>query len=482
MLPWLVVLALSYLPLFWLLGHMPVQSWDEARTGVNGLGILQHQDWVVMRHVKEPDLWNCKPPLHAWTLAASFYLLGANEWALRLPSALAALATVLLVFRAAWWWLGSWRGGLLAALVLLTTQGYVTTHIARSGDFDAPLTLWTTLGALSWLRYLIGGRPAYAWLTGGAFTLAVLTKGIAGAVFGPGLLLAAVLTGYGHRLRNWQPWAAGALALVAAAVWYAVREAAEPGYLDAVWQYEIGGPATAQLEGHRTSVFMYLNTLTEYKFTVWLLPALAGWLLGWWQPRGSREWVLSRATAAIAGSFLLLISLVQTRLLWYDAPVYPLLAIQAAAGLVWLGRTIAAHWNRPTTPTTRTLAVLAVALFPYLSQWRYIDSLANSPVKDMNLLYGYLIHDLPRQLPNLHKYVVMTDGVFNDSPVFYAAAAQHQFGHQSRVRTPWGIWPDPGEIIVACGAKARKPWQKRFVTQELARTDSCVTLRLVERR
>ena len=109
-------MAVAYMPLFWLVGSHPVQQWDEARTGLNGLNILRNHEWLVMRDgLQLPDLWNCKPPLWPWLLAISFKLLGPTELGLRLPAALAALATTLVVYRAGCRWLGSWEGGLLAA-------------------------------------------------------------------------------------------------------------------------------------------------------------------------------------------------------------------------------------------------------------------------------------------------------------------------------------------------------------------------------
>ncbi|WP_190242768.1 ArnT family glycosyltransferase [Hymenobacter lapidiphilus] len=233
------------------------------------------------------DLWNSKPPLWTWLLAGSIRLLGPTELGLRLPAALAALATVGVVYATATHWLRSRLAGLLAGLVLLTSPGYVTFHVARTADFDSLLTLTTTVGVVSWLAYLRTGRARWAWATGGSFAAAVLTKGIAGAMFGPGLLLALALTGSGYRLRRPTPWLAAGLVLAVVVIWYTVREMAAPGYLAAVWQYEVGGPAGQQLEGHYESFSYYFDLLAGGKFALWLLPALAGAGLGWWLPRAA---------------------------------------------------------------------------------------------------------------------------------------------------------------------------------------------------
>lgn len=482
-LPLFLLLALSFIPLFWLLGSLPVQQWDEARTGLNGLGIWRYNDWLVLRYQGQPDLWNGKPPLWPWVLALSFKLLGATELALRLPAALAALATVLLVYRAGSQWLKSRLGGLLAGLVLLTTQGYVTLHVARSGDFDALLTLWTTAGALAWLAYLHTGRTRWAWRTGLFFTLAVLTKGIAGSLFGPGLLVATVVLKRSTRLTRWAPWLAAGLVGVAALLWYSIRELAAPGYLAGVWQYEVGGPASAQLEGHFHPYEWYLSLMAETKFTVWLLPALLGWFIGFLMPRQSREGTLSRFTATVAGTFLLIISLVQTKLSWYDAPVYPLLALQAAAGLVWAGRIVLTHLQRRPAFGTQLAAVLAFAAFPYLAQWQFIRHLDDTRFKYSQLLYGRQLREQVRLYPELKEYAIATNGTFNDSPNFYRTAAELTYGHRIRRVAPWQLDSvQVGQTLVACGYKAYHPWQLRYQTQVVCQTDSCMTLLLLSKR
>jgi len=42
-------------------------------------------------------MWNTKPPLMIWCQVISMKLLGINEWAIRLPSALAALFTCAII-------------------------------------------------------------------------------------------------------------------------------------------------------------------------------------------------------------------------------------------------------------------------------------------------------------------------------------------------------------------------------------------------
>ncbi|HET9693180.1 MAG TPA: glycosyltransferase family 39 protein, partial [Steroidobacteraceae bacterium] len=70
---------------------------DEGRYTSVGINMYESGDWLIPTVDGEhPHL--TKPPLTYWALAASFALLGHHEWAARLPSAVAFVATGLLVF------------------------------------------------------------------------------------------------------------------------------------------------------------------------------------------------------------------------------------------------------------------------------------------------------------------------------------------------------------------------------------------------
>src|SRR5437764_7805323 len=86
-----VVCAALYLPN---LGGPSLWDIDEGNNSECSRNMLESGDWVVPRFngLLRPD----KPAGFYWLQMASYYAFGVNERAARLPSALAALATVLL--------------------------------------------------------------------------------------------------------------------------------------------------------------------------------------------------------------------------------------------------------------------------------------------------------------------------------------------------------------------------------------------------
>lgn len=117
-----------------------------------------------------------KPPLGMWTMAAGHRLGVPLSVAFLLPSLLAALGTLVLVYdlgRRLW----SHRVGLYAAVLLLVTLQFGLQ--AKSAQLDAQLAFWTTLAVYGLARHTLVA-PHWGWYTLGGLAagLGVLTKGV----------------------------------------------------------------------------------------------------------------------------------------------------------------------------------------------------------------------------------------------------------------------------------------------------------------
>ncbi|HRQ63525.1 MAG TPA: glycosyltransferase family 39 protein, partial [Xanthomonadaceae bacterium] len=214
---WLAALALVLLGAG--LGLRDPWPPDEPRFALIARDMVETGRWFVPW--RGPELYAEKPPLFLWVQAAFYALTGQMRLAFLLPSLLAALATLALTWdltRRLWNPdAARWATFLLLFTVQFTLQG-------RSGQIDALLMLWTTLGLYGLLRHLLLG-PAWGWymLAGFATGLGVITKGTG---FLPWLLL---LPWAFARARGWpglwrEPggwrWSLGPLAMLAAiALW-----------------------------------------------------------------------------------------------------------------------------------------------------------------------------------------------------------------------------------------------------------------------
>jgi 4-amino-4-deoxy-L-arabinose transferase-like glycosyltransferase len=207
----------------------------------------QSGDWLVPTSNGFPRVQ--KPPLVYWTMLASTSVLGENEFALRLPNALATagwiVATYLIMRR-----LGGETFGLASALVLASMLGvWVFTHLVQPEPFLAcfiSLAMWCLVEA----RLQAQPQPLFAepnpvrgrfpgdgwyllfWIFLG---FGSLSKGLHGALWPLAFVAATALF-----MPNWRAWLRPVLTLRGILVfllilvpWYAYMAARFPGFLAA---------------------------------------------------------------------------------------------------------------------------------------------------------------------------------------------------------------------------------------------------------
>jgi 4-amino-4-deoxy-L-arabinose transferase-like glycosyltransferase len=128
------LLALSlvcYLVFFYGLGDPALLDPDEGRSGMIAKDMVSSGNWVTLTHHGKP--YYDKPVLYFWLVAVGFSLLGLTEYAVRFPSALAAVLTVGVIYG---WGLisGEWKRGLWGGLILATSLEFAA--LARFGKMD----------------------------------------------------------------------------------------------------------------------------------------------------------------------------------------------------------------------------------------------------------------------------------------------------------------------------------------------------------
>ena len=155
------------------LGWYPLLDPDEARHAEVAREMAAgHGVRALLLPTLELQPYREKPAGFYWLAALAYGALGVTEAAARLPSALAALATVLAVY---WWAAPRYGvpGALGSALVLATSAGWY--GLARFVNVDMTLTACIALGVLSglaWLEHPEGRRaPLAPWIAAGLGTI-----------------------------------------------------------------------------------------------------------------------------------------------------------------------------------------------------------------------------------------------------------------------------------------------------------------------
>jgi 4-amino-4-deoxy-L-arabinose transferase-like glycosyltransferase len=311
------------------LGHAALFDPDEGRHAEIAREILVSGHWLTPTLDFAP--YHEKPILFYWLAALAMKLLGVNEWAARLPSALAACATVAVT---AWWGARflDRLTGVLAGLLLATAGAYVV--LGRLVVVDMTLTWWIAAaffygaawllegGALGWPIWPFYALIGVATLTKGpvAIVLAVLTFGL--FVARPGL---------SRRLRRFRLWQGLAILFAVAGTWYVTAALVAPAYMwEFLWTNNVQR-FLAGSGGHRSNPFAYLYLLPLI-FLPWSLFLPSVVLHNRDAPRRTAPRSIEFCTVWVAVVFVFF-SLSKGKLATYLLPLFPPLALLTADAL-----------------------------------------------------------------------------------------------------------------------------------------------------
>lgn len=223
------VFALAGLVIFAGLGSLPLTEPDEGRNALVAAEMQAAGRWLVPT-LGQADYLD-KPAFYFDLVAASLSLVGRSEAAARLPSALAAMTLLGVVWGIAVRVYGA-RVAALSTLCLVTMPLFVA--FARLVIFDMLLTLFVCAAILAGhLAEETDGRPRRLWYLAAAAAagLATLVKGPVGFVV-PALAHLGAALANGHRgalLRSFSP---GNIAVFAAIVlpWFVALSLRAPDF------------------------------------------------------------------------------------------------------------------------------------------------------------------------------------------------------------------------------------------------------------
>jgi len=333
------VISLGAYQIFQKIDNQTIQIWDEASTAKTAIEMLRHNSFFAAYEDGVPSYSDPKPPMSSWIKILSYKLFGINEFSVRFPSALAALLTIVFL-----WYFGAYTLrepwlGVLFALFLSCTPGFITYHVARTGDPDALLVFFTTLTILFYFKLLTefpGYQKRNFILFSFFLALTALTKGIAGFAAFIGLGIFTLLEPQGLKLlRNIRFWLSLLIPVLLLAAYYLTREMMDPGFLKAVYQNELSLAVSSpyrETPKHPEFGFYFDYIIRKGFFPLIILVPLVFYCI---YPNRIKSAVLCKLVRfALFGAvgFILAMSFFFTKNEWYIAPVYTFLVILAGTG------------------------------------------------------------------------------------------------------------------------------------------------------
>jgi 4-amino-4-deoxy-L-arabinose transferase-like glycosyltransferase len=323
----LALAAATFVTFVFGLGRLALLGPDEPRYAEIAREMFASGDWISPRLCG--CLWFEKPALVYWMSALGYHAFGVNEFAARLPVAVAAALTVLLIYviiqrlvspRMAW----------VTALVLLTSGMFI--GYARVAAPDMPLAATMTLALLAGFLATQSNGQRRTWLWAASFAamgLAMLAKGLPGIV-----LVALIFVAYFVWLRrasfiNWRQLGMGtAIFLIVTATWYV------PVTMRHGWQFiheffirHHFERFTSNEFGHPQPFYFFLPIAIAgiAPWSAFLLPAIAR--LRRLRPRADRRDALVAFAWVWTAVIVFFFSFSGSKLPGYILPAFPALAI-----------------------------------------------------------------------------------------------------------------------------------------------------------
>ena len=299
-----------------------------------------------------------KAPLIYWLMAASFKVVGAQDWAARIPVALSAIALCGLTAAFGIWAFGK-CAGFYAGLCMATCIGlFLFTRIQIP---DVMLTLTIALAMWAFLRALDEAEPRprlWAFVLAASLGTGLLLKSLIGAVFPVAAgILYLLLTKQFFVARTWKRLhlvTGASVILLIAAPWHILATLQNPPYFVFTMRSVSGqyhGFLWFYFINEQLLRFLNLRYPRDYntvpRFYFWLFHLV--WLFPWsvyfpalaklpYKPvdRAGR----TRLLALCWAGFVLLFFTLSTTQEYYSMPAYPAMALllgsAMVAGGVWI--------------------------------------------------------------------------------------------------------------------------------------------------
>lgn len=430
--PFVIAVLATFVVLLLFVGKpIPIVIWDEGRIIANAMEMRQNGFSLITTYNYQPDLWNTKPPLLVWLMTGSMALFGPSELALRVPSLISSLGTILMVMLFLRHITRSVPIAVFGGLSLAASVGFFGEHGARTGDYDALLCFFTAGYILLLFFAIHRQRPPLRWLflAGALAAGALMTKSVAGAVPAAGFLIYVMLTGRWRRLFITPRYiAAAAFAIFPIIGFLALREYADPGYLNAMIYNDVTGRFNEALDDHSGPPWYYLEaTFVHGLFSLGMAALIAPFALP--LAHGKTRLALSFALCITIGH-LVIVTISSTKLQHYYLSSLPFIAIAAAlavhAALNHVQALAAAGGLSPLrltiirlAPALLLLAAMAQAAqirinvldprvdYPSARYGALLDALADQRAPILLVDRGWKVPNDPHYAPELRYYAMV---------------------------------------------------------------------------
>lgn len=468
----LVLAILTYFIVFLKLNAFHIRWWDESIFAVNTYEMLYNGKLFTPYFRSLPDFFNTKPPLTIWFQLLFVKLIGYNELAIRLPSAIAAALCILLLFNfiatrfsMVWAW--------LSALILLTSPGFIDFHTARTGDSDSLLTLFLLIAHFHFFDYLFTQKQKHIFYFILFISLAFATKSIAGLLFTPAYLIILL---YQKKLKVFLSNSAflsglGLFLFIILAL-IGLRNQQDPTYIRSILFEDLGRVVTV-IQNHQEPFIFYFENLFTTRFSTWFILLVIGCGLAFYTKQAKEKIVLQGFTMLIL-VYLAITSISITKLIWYDMPLFPYFAVLAAYPIYLLIQKLELS-------SAKQLVILLILIFIYPYHILFENSQANrmSPgEKALEANERYIFKKEQEENENLNGISVYYTG-YDRGLVFYKYKLAEKGQHIELIKD--GKFAVNDRVLV-CNDSLKLLLSQRYELDTIDRYEQALLFRLNKKK
>ncbi|HEY4511301.1 MAG TPA: glycosyltransferase family 39 protein [Candidatus Paceibacterota bacterium] len=318
----IVLFLLSAFLLFFNLGKDAFIDYDEATYATVLRESILSENYITFSYLGEP--WFDKPPLYFWLAGASVKLFGMNEFAERLPSAVAGLLLVILLYHTTLRLTKNPIAAFFAGAILTTNSSFI--DAARQMRLDVPVTLCIVATIYCFLRRKDNAR----WLVGigVAIGFGILMKSVIGFLAIPIICIISMFERDWSWLKQKWLWLGAVGFFLVVVPWhYASFSHFGPIFWQEYFGKHIMSRFNSNMLGGNITILDYVRNL--FKLTEpWVLVfcgTLAWLILNFKKNKEALRLPLALSLSAIF--IFCLFSMSRTKLFYYLMPLYPLWAL-----------------------------------------------------------------------------------------------------------------------------------------------------------
>jgi 4-amino-4-deoxy-L-arabinose transferase-like glycosyltransferase len=356
-LTYLLVASFIFVSIFyiWNLNKLPLTSYDETTYGIAIRSTINSGQWLSSYKYNEP--WINSPPIYFWLAMISSKIFNVTEFALRLPSAIFAILTIVFTYFLTKKLTNKITLAWLSAFVLSMMPYFFIT--SRQVRLDVPVTFFilaTILATVTGWR-----KPKYLYWTFPLLAIAFMTKSVVAFLFLPIILLFSFFYKKWDWFRKPQLWWGLLISLLIVMPWHWHQSIM---WGKTFWQLYMGRIVWNKINigFGDTTHFYYLQKLWEITQPWWqlFLILIITTLISWKFYKNKKIFKLFLASLLSFAVVLIFFSLSPTRISTYLLPVYPLLAMTIATGIYYI-------WQISKKNTARILYILTILILSFYS-------------------------------------------------------------------------------------------------------------------